>query len=50
MSVVVVEQESLQLKAHFVSEGLINNLSATQWDHKSVDGKLKNVSETVCSL
>lgn len=48
LSVVVVEQKSLQLKAHFVGEGrLINNASAAQWDHKSVDGPLKDVSVAV---
>ena len=42
-----MEQESLQLKAHFVSERLINNSSAAQWDHKSVDGTLRDVSVAV---
>lgn len=43
----VVVQGSLQLKAHFVSGKLINNSTAAQWDHKSVDGTLEDVSVTV---
>lgn len=35
VSVVVVGQENLQLKAHLVGRGLINNSSAAQCDHKS---------------
>lgn len=41
-SVVVVEQENLQLKAHLAGGRLINNSSAAQWDHKSADGTLKD--------
>lgn len=42
VSVVVVGQENLQLKAHLVGRGLINNSSAAQCDHKSADGTLKD--------
>lgn len=42
VSVVVVKQENPQLKAHLVRIGLINNSSAAQWDHKSVNGTLKD--------
>lgn len=42
VSVVVVKQENLQLKAHLVRRGLINNSSAAQWDHKSANGTPKD--------
>lgn len=35
---------SVQLKAHFASGRLINNSSAAQWDHKSVDGTMKDIN------